>query len=140
MSARVHPKPSTVPPAPDETRRPSILPTAFAVRTVPELKVIGFSGYTSMAQAATRGIAREFDRAAIAAERIAQSSTQVASADQVRLSPEAVAAARGGGSPEVSGMETAMVDLRVAKYSAAANIRVLQTADEVAREVTSLVK
>lgn len=93
-----------------------------------------------MAQAATRGIAREFDNAGRAAERIAQSSTQIASGDQVLLSSEAVAAARSGGAPEISGMEKAMVDLRVAKYSAAANVRVLQTADEVAREVTSLVR
>lgn len=83
---------------------------------------------------------REFDRAANASERITRSAAEFSSGDRVEVSPEAVAAAKAGDSAGISGIERPMIDLRVAKYSAIANIRVLQTADQLAQTLTDIVK
>jgi hypothetical protein len=97
-------------------------------------------GYASMAQSAVRGIAREFDRAAAASEQVTRSAEEFSSGDKVEVSPEAISAAQGGDSLGTSGIEQPMVDLRVAKYSAMANIRVLQTADQLAQAVSEIIK
>lgn len=102
--------------------------------------MIGFSSLASTAQAAVRGIAREFGRMDKAAEQIAQRPGMFSSGDRVRLSSEAVSAARTSESAEPIGLEQAMVDLRVAKYSAVANLRVLSTADVVTETLTGLMK
>lgn len=98
------------------------------------------TGYALMAQSATRGLAREVDRAAKASEQVTQSAAEFSSGDKVEVSPEAVSAAKGGNSAGFAGIEKPMVDLRVAKYSAMANIRVLQTADQLAQTVMQMVK
>jgi hypothetical protein len=97
-------------------------------------------GYALMAQSAAQGIKREFDRAAKASEQVTRSAAEFSSGDRVAVSPEAVAAAKGGDSAGTTGIEQPMVDLRVAKYSAMANIRVLQTADQLAQAVMEIVK
>lgn len=91
-----------------------------------------------MAQTAARGIAHEFDRAAKAAEQVQQSAADFSAGDKVAVSPEAVSAAKGGDAAGTSGIEQPMVDLRVAKYAAMANIRVLQTADQLAQAVLQI--
>jgi hypothetical protein len=98
------------------------------------------TGYIMMAQSAARGIAREFDRADKAAEQITRSAADFSAGDKVVVSPEAVVAAKNGDSAGTAGIEQPMVDLRVAKYSAMANIRVLMTADQLAQDVASIVK
>lgn len=102
--------------------------------------MIGFNGYASMTQAAVSGIAKSFDNAGKAAEQVTRSAASLSSGDQVRLTPEGVAAAASGSSTEVEGIEKPMVDLRVAKYTAAANVRVLHTADEMQKSVEQIVR
>jgi hypothetical protein len=107
---------------------------------VHELRMSSVIGYALMAQSAVQGLRREFDRAASAGERVTRSAAEFSSGDKVEVSPEAVAAAKSGDSAGVSGIEQPMVDLRVAKYSAMANVRVLQTADQLAQAVMGIVK
>jgi hypothetical protein len=98
------------------------------------------TGYLQMAHTAARGITRDFDRAGKAAEQVAQSALDFSSGDKVVVSPEAVAAAKDGSASGTAGIERPMVDLRVAKYSAMANVRVLQTADQLAQDLAGIVK
>lgn len=93
-------------------------------------------GVVSMYQSSVNGIGREFDRAAVAATKIAQSS----SGDTVNISAQARAAPTDSEENAPGGIERAMVDLRVAKYSAIANMRVLSVADDMAREEANLIK
>jgi hypothetical protein len=105
-----------------------------------QFSMSSITGYALMAQSAARGLAREFDRAARASEQVTRSAAEFSSGDKVEVSPEAVSAAKGGNSAGFTGIEKPMVDLRVAKYSAIANIRVLQTADQLAQAVMQIVK
>jgi hypothetical protein len=93
-------------------------------------------GVVSMYQSSVNGIGREFDRAAVAAAKISRASV---AGDKVTISAEARAQPLDTEDTAADGIEPAMVDLRVAKYSAIANMRVLSIADEMAREETKLV-
>lgn len=95
-------------------------------------------GYASMLGASTQGITRGFNGAAQAGAAIAGSSLKANSGDVVSLSPEAVAQSKGSEAPEVGGIEGPMIDLRVSKYVAVANMRVLSTADQMAEDLTSI--
>jgi hypothetical protein len=93
-----------------------------------------------MAQIAVSGIAKSFDKASVAADQITREAAAFSSGtDTVTLSPEAVAAAQSGTSPSMGGIERPMVDMRVAKYTAIASMRVLQTADQMNETLTDLV-
>lgn len=96
------------------------------------------SNYLPLAQSAVGGISKSFDRAALAAEQITRAAAEFSGTDPVTMSPEAVAAARSGGTMMAGDIERPMIDLRVAKYSAVANMRVLTTADEMAKTVTEI--
>ncbi|HEY5957944.1 MAG TPA: hypothetical protein VIV60_15380 [Polyangiaceae bacterium] len=97
------------------------------------------TGYMQMAQTAARGITRDFDRAGKAAEQVVQNAMDFSSGDKVAVSPEAVAAAKDSSALGTAGIERPMVDLRVAKYSAMANVRVLQTADQMAADLAKMI-
>jgi hypothetical protein len=97
-------------------------------------------GYGLMAQTAARGIARELDSAVQASEQVTRSAAVSGTGDKVEVSSEAVSAALGGGSAGVSCIERPTVDLRVAKYAAVANVRVLQTADQLANAIVQLMR
>ena len=88
-----------------------------------------------MYQGSVNAIGREFDRAAGAAARIARSD----SGDRVTLSAQARSQPLDSEESGQDAIEPAMVDLRVAKYSAIANMRVLSVADDMAREEANLV-
>ena len=88
-----------------------------------------------MFQRSVQGIGREFNRAAVAAAKIARSDR----GDKVTLSAEARAQPQDS-EAAADGVEAPMVDMRVAKYSAIANMRVLSVADDMAREEANLVK
>ena len=87
----------------------------------------------SMFQSSVQGIGREFNRAVVAAAKIARSDR----GDKVTIS--AAARSQPQGSEESDGIE-AMIDMRVAKYSAIANMRVLSVADDMTEEEINLVK
>ncbi len=93
-----------------------------------------------MFQGSTNAIRREFDRMATSGAKIAQAGALASEDDPVTLSKEALAAGQGSEDPAVEGIEKPMVDMRVSKYVAIANMRVLSTADEVAKEATNLVR
>ena len=93
-------------------------------------------GVVSMYQSSVNGIGREFDRATVSAAKIARSST---AGDKVTISAEARSRPLDSEDTAASGIEPAMVDLRVAKYSAIANMRVLSVADDMAREEVNMV-
>lgn len=90
----------------------------------------------AMYQSSINGVGREFDRAAVAAAKIARPS----GGDKVTLSAEARARTLDSEDTAPGGIEPAMVDLRVAKYSAIANMRVLSVADDVAHEAENLIR
>lgn len=85
------------------------------------------------------GIRRETHRMDVAAAKVAQMGAVASSGqDSVEISAEARAAAAGD--TAVGGIEEALVDERIAKYSAVANLKTLQTADEVSKAAIDMVK
>ncbi|GEM_PF-2655947 len=92
-------------------------------------------GVVSMYQSSVNAVGREFDRAAVAATKIARPV-----GDKVTISAEARAQPMDTEDTAPGGIERAMVDLRVAKYSAIANMRVISVADDLAREQANLVE
>jgi hypothetical protein len=74
-----------------------------------------------------------------AASEVLAESTEPSTPDRVDVSAAAKTAAATGTS-STSGIEGAMVDLRVSKYLAVANLKVLQTGDDMAKELENLVK
>ncbi len=89
----------------------------------------------SMFQSSVQGIGREFNRAAVAAGKIARSDR----GDKVTISAAARSQPQGSEETASDGIE-AMIDMRVAKYSAIANMRVLSVADDMTEEEINLVK
>ena len=77
-----------------------------------------------------------------AAERVLVAGAQPSTPDTVNVSVAAKRAASGSGgdSSLTSGLESAMVDLRVSKYLAVANMKVLQTGDDVSKDLESIVR
>jgi len=89
-----------------------------------------------MFQSSVQGIGREFNRAAVATAKIAR----VSQGDRVVISAEARSQPIDSELSESESVEAPMVDVRVAKYAAIANMRVLSVADEVAHEEANLIK
>jgi len=76
-----------------------------------------------------------FERSAAQVTRLAAAE----SADPVDISRQARGAAQGKEKEASPTLESAIVDTRIAKYQFMANLRVLQTGDEMSREVAKLV-
>jgi hypothetical protein len=93
-------------------------------------------GAISMYQSSVQGIGREFNRVAVAASKVAR----VSRSDKVTISAEARSQPMDSEGTETESIEAPMVDMRVAKYAAIANMRVLSVADDMAREEANLVK
>jgi hypothetical protein len=79
-----------------------------------------------------------FDRSAARVTRLAGSPSAAETADSVSISGEARAAGETLDSVLSSGLEGAMVDLRVQKYAFVANLKVAQTGDEMSKELLTL--
>lgn len=94
---------------------------------------------SNLFQAGVAGLRRQIDGMDAAANEVLVESTQESAPDRVNLSAESKQAAATGTST-TSGIEGALVDLRVSKYLAIANVKVLQTGDEMTKELTNLVK
>jgi hypothetical protein len=90
-------------------------------------------------QAGVAGLRRQISGMNAAASQVLVESTKPSTPDRVSISEDAKQAASAGTS-STSGIEGAMVDLRVSKYLAIANMKVLQTGDEVTKELEKLVK
>jgi hypothetical protein len=78
-----------------------------------------------------------FDRSAAQVTRLAGAPSAAETAASVRISPEA-----RGPSPaqdnSTGNLEAAIVDTRISKYAFIANLKVLQTGDEVSDELRKL--
>jgi hypothetical protein len=90
-------------------------------------------------QSAVAGLRRQIEGMGKAANEVLVESTQPSTPDRVSISAAAKEAASTGTS-QTSGIEGALVDLQVSKYLAIANLKVLETADDVTKELTKLVK
>jgi hypothetical protein len=88
---------------------------------------------------AVAGLSRQIDAMNGAAEQVLVASTAPDTPDRVSLSADSKRAAAGDGAL-TSGIEQPLVDLRVSKYLAVANMKVLETGDELAQAVTDIVR
>ena len=88
----------------------------------------GLAGLSAASQA--------FDRDAAQIAQLGATTSEPTAAATVRISPEA-RAGRASEDADTS-LEGAMVDSRIAKYSFMANLKTLQTGDEMADELTKL--
>ncbi|HEY8945230.1 MAG TPA: hypothetical protein VIM73_13255 [Polyangiaceae bacterium] len=78
-----------------------------------------------------------FDRDAAQIAQLGATTSEPSSAATVRISPEARTA--GGAAEDAdTSLEGALVDTRIAKYSFMANLKTLQTGEEMADELTQL--
>lgn len=97
----------------------------------------------SLTQSALSSIAAEserFDRSAARLTRLAGAPSAAETAETVHISPEAREASEHREDALGSGIEGAMVDLRVAKYAFVASLKVLQTGAELEQTAANLVK
>jgi hypothetical protein len=81
-----------------------------------------------------------FDQSAEQVTRLAGAPSAAETAETVRISPEARQTGETRDSVLTSGLEGALVDTRVAKYAFIANLKVLQTGDEIAKTAAELLK
>ena len=79
-----------------------------------------------------------FERSAAEVTRLAGAFSAAESAATVQISPEARGGAPVEDNESKGTLEGAIVDTRIAKYQFIANLRVLQTGDEMADELTKL--
>lgn len=96
-----------------------------------------------LTQSALAGIAAEadrFDRSAAKVTRLAGAPSAAETAETVQISAEARKAGETLDSTLSSGLESAMVDTRVAKYAFIANLKVLQTGAEIEKAAADLIK
>ena len=94
---------------------------------------------TGLFQAGVAGLQRQLNAMDSAASEVLASSTAPSTPDRVSVSGAAKEAAATGTSP-TAGIEGALVDLRVSKYLAVANMKVVQTGEDMTKELTELVK
>jgi hypothetical protein len=90
----------------------------------------------SLFSIAVEGLRRQLDKMNGAATQVLLDSTAVSTPERVSISEGARQAAESGSL--TSGIEGAMVDLRVSKYLAVANLRVMQTGEDMASELVNL--
>lgn len=96
-----------------------------------------------LAQTALAGINAEsdrFERSAAEVTRLAGAPSAAETAETVQISPEARELQANHDSVLTADLEQATVDTRVAKYAYIANLKLLQTADEVEQQAANLVQ
>ena len=92
-------------------------------------------------QSALAGInaeSKRFDESAERVTKLAGAPSAAETAETVQISPEARQAGESLDSVLTSGLEGAMVDMRVAKYAYIANLKVLQTGAEVEKAAAEI--
>jgi hypothetical protein len=85
-------------------------------------------------------LSEAFDRSAEDVVRMSGAPSAAETAETVRISPEARQAGTATDRSLTSGIESAMVDMRVAKYAFMANLKVLQTGAELEETAAKLLK
>jgi hypothetical protein len=94
-------------------------------------------------QSALAGInaeSKRFDESAERVTRMAGAPSAAETAETVQISPEARKAGETLDTVLTSGLESAMVDTRVAKYAYVANLKVLQTGAEIEETAAKILK
>ena len=81
-----------------------------------------------------------FERSAAQVTRLAGAYSAADGAATVNISAEARGPARVEDNLSKATLEGALVDTRIAKYQFIANLKVLQTGDEMAKELTKILK
>lgn len=81
-----------------------------------------------------------FERSAAQVTRLAGNYSAADSAVTVNISPEARGPAKVEDGESKGTLEGALVDTRIAKYQFIANLKVLQTGDEMAKEAAKILK
>jgi len=95
-----------------------------------------------MFESAVQGLSQaseRFERSAAQVTRLAGAASAADGATSVDISAEARGPTPAHKSPADANLESAIVDTRIAKYQFIANLRVLETGDEMSREVAKLV-
>ena len=90
-------------------------------------------------EAALAGLRRQFEKFDVAAAEVLEASTDASTPEHVEVS-DAARQAASRDNALTSGIEKPLVDLRVAKYLAVANMEVLKTGEEVSRELANVVR
>jgi hypothetical protein len=85
-------------------------------------------------------LSEAFDRSAADVVRMSGAPSAAETAETVRISPEAREAGTAVDRDFTSGIEGAMVDMRVAKYAFIANLKVLQTGAELDETAAKMLK
>jgi hypothetical protein len=93
----------------------------------------------SLWSAAVEGLHRQMDAMDGAAQQVLVASSAPSTPDRVDISAAGKRAA-GGDDALTSGIEGAMVDMRVSKYLAVANLKTLQTGDDMTKALTDMVQ
>lgn len=97
----------------------------------------------SVSESALSGIALEserFERSAAKVTRLAGAPSAAETAETVQISPEAREASQNMEQGLGTGLESALVDTRVAKYAFMANLKLLETGAEIERAAAQIVK
>lgn len=94
---------------------------------------------SALFSAAVVGIQNQMNAMNGAAEQVLIASTNTGGSDSVSISGAAKQAAAGGGGPAPS-LESGLTNLNMAKYNAVANMKVLQTGDQMAQDLTNIVQ
>ena len=81
-----------------------------------------------------------FERSAAQVTRLAGNSSAAESAATVSISAEARGPLATEDTSEKASLEGALVDTRIAKYQFIANLKVLQTGDEMSKELAKILK
>lgn len=87
---------------------------------------------------AVQGIQRQLDAMNGAAEQVLVASTAPSTGDSVNISPGAKQAANGGAA-QSDGLVSGLTDLRISKYLAVANMKVVQTGEDMSRDLTNMI-
>ena len=96
-----------------------------------------------LSHSALAGIAAEserFERSAAHVTRLAGAPSAAETAETVQISAEARKAGETLDSTLSSGLESAMVDMRVAKYAFIANLKVLQAGADIEKAAAEIIK
>jgi hypothetical protein len=92
----------------------------------------------SLFSTAVEGLRQQIDKMNGAANQVLIESTDPSTPDRVHVS-EAAKQAAAEGSSQTSGIEGAMIDLNVAKYTAVANMKVMQAGQDVEKDLLGIV-
>ncbi|MGC4090578.1 MAG: hypothetical protein QM756_22450 [Polyangiaceae bacterium] len=94
----------------------------------------------SASSVALRGFQRQVDNFERAAADVVGQSTSTSAFEPIDISTEARKSGAASSATQEGGLEGAMIDVRLSKYLAVANLKVVKAADEMERAVADIVR